>query len=103
MSCNQESHHVCRASEMWVGMRTICGETSMVVGITVAGETHLFLATREVFGPFAEQIAALPDAPVPGPNGSQPSLPVAGRGGRETSGGSCSVKGGRARAARGPR
>lgn len=71
MSGNQANNNVRRASEMWVGMRTICGKTSMVVGITVAGKTHVFLATREVFGRFADQIAAMPEAPIPGPHGSQ--------------------------------
>ena len=71
MSGNQENKG-CRASEMWVGMRTICGKTSMVVGVTVAGKTHVFLATREVFGQFADQIAVMPEAPIPGPHGSQP-------------------------------
>ena len=98
MSGNQENGNVHRASEMWVGMRTVCGETSMVVGITGAGETHVFLATREVFGRFADQIAAMPEAsPIPGPNGSQPAFPLGGRSGRETSGGK------RSRAARGSR
>ena len=65
MSDNQENNKGCRASEMWVGMRTICGDTSMVVGITVAGKTHVFLATREVVGEFADQITAMLEAPIP--------------------------------------
>ena len=72
MSGNQSNNEVCRASEMWVGMRTICGRTSVVVGITAAGKTHVFLATREVFGQFADQIATMPEAPIPDPHGSRP-------------------------------
>ena len=71
MSGNQANKKVGRASEMWVGMRTIFGKTSMVVGITVAGKTHVFLATPEVFGEFADQIAAMPGAPVSDPHGSR--------------------------------
>ena len=59
-----------RASEMWVGMRKVCGDISMVVGITVADKTHVFLATREVFGKFADQIAAMPEVGIPSPHGS---------------------------------
>ena len=69
MSGDQENKG-CRASEMWVGMRKACGDTSMVVGITVADKTHVFLATREVFGKFADQIAAMPEAPIPSPDRS---------------------------------
>ncbi len=72
MSGNRENNEGGRASEMWVGMRTTCGDTSMVVGIVVAGRTHVFLATREVFGRFADQIAAMPEAPVPDRRGPQP-------------------------------
>lgn len=73
MSGNQANNRVCRASEMWVGMRTVFGETSMVVGITVAGETHVFLATPEVFGQFADQIAEMPEALIiSDPHGSGP-------------------------------
>ena len=64
MSGNRENNEGGRASEMWVGMRTTCGDTSMVVGIVVAGRTHVFLATREVFGRFADQIAVMPEAPI---------------------------------------
>lgn len=72
MSGNQANNRVCRASEMWVGMRTVFGKTSMVVGITVAGKTHVFLATPEVFGQFTDQIAEMPEAPVSDPHGSGP-------------------------------
>ena len=71
MSGNQENTKGCRASEMWVGMRTASGDTSMVVGITVAGETHVFLATREMLGKFAGQIAAMPETPIPDRRGPQ--------------------------------
>lgn len=74
MSGNQENREVCRASEMWVGMCTVCGDTSMVVGITVAGRTHVFLATREVFGRFADQMAAMPEALIPDRRGPQARL-----------------------------
>ena len=74
MSGNRENNEGGRASEMWVGMRTTCGDTSMVVGIVVAGRTHVFLATREVFGRFADQIAAMPEAPIPDRCGPQPRL-----------------------------
>ena len=74
MSGNHGNSAVCRASEMWVGMRTVCGDTSMVVGITVAGKTHVFLATREVLGQFADQMAAMPEAPVPDRRGPRAGL-----------------------------
>ena len=87
MSGNQQNNNLCRASEMWVGMRTICGRTSMVVGITVAGKTHVFLVTPEVFGQFADQIAAMPEAPIRGAHGSQPRfLSPDGADGRQVAG-----------------
>lgn len=74
MSGNRENKGCSRASEMWVGVRTVCGDTSMVVGIVVAGRTHVFLATREVFGRFVDQIAAMPEAPIPDRLDPQPRL-----------------------------
>ena len=72
MSDGLERSTGCKVSEMWVGMRTVCGATSMVVGITVADKTHVFLATRVVVGQLADQIAAMLDEPIPGPHGSEP-------------------------------
>ena len=72
MSDGLEHSTGCKVSEMWVGMRTVCGATSMVVGITVAEKTHVFLATRVVVGKLADQIAAMLDEPIPGPHGPEP-------------------------------
>lgn len=72
MSYDPKHRRGCKVSEMWVGTRTTCGDTSMVVGITVAGKTHVFLATREVFGKFADQIAAVSEPPVLDRRGPQP-------------------------------
>lgn len=60
------------ASEMWVGMRTICGNASVVVGIVVEGRTHVFLATREVARNLADQIAAVLEVPISRPHAPHP-------------------------------
>ena len=72
MSDDRENSTACKVSEMWVGMRTICGDTSMVVGITVADKTYVFLATSEVVKKFADQIATVLEVPISGPRGPQP-------------------------------
>ena len=57
-----------KASDMWVGTRTMCGETCMVVGITVGDRTSVFLAAPAVVEKLADQIAtmlAVPGAGVP--------------------------------------
>lgn len=57
-----------QASDMWVGTRTMCGETCMVVGITVGQTTSVFLAAPAVVERLADQIAtirAVPGAGVP--------------------------------------
>ena len=56
-----------QASEMWVGMRTICGNTSVVVGIVVEGRTNVFLATREIAETLADQIAVVLEEPISRP------------------------------------
>ena len=61
-----------RASEMWVGMRTVCGDTSMVLGVTVAGRTHVFLAAREVVQQLADQIVTVLEAPISRPHEPRP-------------------------------
>ena len=48
-----------QASDMWVGTRTMCGETCMVVGITVGGRTSVFLAAPAVVERLADQIATM--------------------------------------------
>ncbi len=48
-----------RASDMWMGTRTMCGETSMVLGITVGERTSVFLATPAVIERLADQIAKM--------------------------------------------
>lgn len=56
------------ASDMWVGTRTMCGETCMVVGIAVGQTTSVFLAAPAVVERLADQIAmmlAVPCAGVP--------------------------------------
>jgi len=47
------------ASDMWMGARTMCGETSMVLGITVGERTSVFLATPAMIERLADQIAAM--------------------------------------------
>ena len=57
-----------QASDMWVGTRTMCGETCMVLGITVGERTSVFLAAPAVVERLADQIAtmlAVPGADVP--------------------------------------
>ena len=64
----QQTDTKSKASDMWVGARTVCGETSMVVGITLGERTSVFLATRAVVERLADQIAtmlAVPGAGVP--------------------------------------
>ncbi len=53
-----------RASDMWVGTRTTCGETCMVVGITVGERTSVFLAAPAVVERLADQIATMLQMPV---------------------------------------
>ena len=53
-----------RASDMWVGTRTTCGETCMVVGITVDEKTCVFLAAPAVVERLADQIATTLERPV---------------------------------------
>ena len=66
---NRTAH---KASEMWVGMRTTCGNISVVVGIVVGGKTHVFLATPEVIGKLADQIAVVLEEPILRPHAPQP-------------------------------
>ena len=53
-----------QASDMWVGMRTTCGETCMVVGITVGERISVFLAAPAVVERLADQIATMLEMPV---------------------------------------
>ncbi|MCY4645757.1 MAG: hypothetical protein OXE73_02565 [Gammaproteobacteria bacterium] len=53
-----------QASDMWVGTRTMCGETCMVVGITVGERTSVFLAAPAVVERLADQIATMLEMPV---------------------------------------
>ena len=57
-----------QASDMWVGTRTMCGETCMVVGITVGERTSVFLAAPALVERLADQIATMLEMPgVAGP------------------------------------
>ena len=58
----------------------------MVVGITVADKTYVFLATSEVVKKFADQIATVLEVPISGPRGPQPAFPLAEWSGQETGG-----------------
>lgn len=75
MADNRKNGTGRQASEMWVGMRTICGNTSVVVGIVVAGRTHVFLATREMAGKLADEIATMLEEPISRPHAPQPRFP----------------------------
>jgi len=62
-----------RASDMWMGASTMCGETSMVLGITVGERTSVFLAAPAVIERLADQIATMLAVPGAGvPDGSAP-------------------------------
>ena len=74
MTSNLENGTGHKASEMWVGMRSICGETSVVVGIVAAGRTHVFLATREVVEQLGDHIATMLGEPISRSHAPQPRL-----------------------------
>ena len=64
----QQTNTKRQASDMWVGARTMCGETCMVVGITVGQTTSVCLAAPAVVERLADQIAtmlAVPGADIP--------------------------------------
>lgn len=60
----QQSSTRRQASDMWLGTRTMCGETCMVVGITVGERTSVFLAAPAVVERLADQIATMLEMPV---------------------------------------
>lgn len=60
----QQTNTRSKASDMWVGTRTMCGETCMVVGITVGESTSVFLAAPAVVERLADQIATMLEIPV---------------------------------------
>ena len=72
MTDHRENRTGHKASEMWVGLRTICGDTSVVVGIVVEDRTHVFLATRDVIGKLADSIAVVLDEPLSRQHAPQP-------------------------------
>ncbi|MCY4573748.1 MAG: hypothetical protein OXF01_13205, partial [Gemmatimonadetes bacterium] len=74
MTDHRENRAGHKASEMWVGLRTICGDTSVVVGIVVEGRAHVFLAPRDVIGKLADQITVVLDEPLPRRSPPQPHL-----------------------------
>lgn len=73
-----------QASDMWVGTRTMCGETCIVVGITVGERTSVFLAAPAVVERLADQIAAMLEMPaatgpagfIDAPNGNAEAGPA---------------------------